>query len=125
MDTTKMTEIVENFNRDLNDGLELSSLWKRGTTEQIACYNGGSKEGVILFDQISENIDKALKAAEFPEIDPYFLWKVAGNMAIGGVIVENIQVGIVVNLQKASLGLALNVAIPNMIEALKEEIQQK
>lgn len=122
MDTDQINKAVEGLKTDLKEGLLTCDIWISGTGQPIASYDGGNVKATALFDQITENIKKALEVANFPGIDPYYMFFLENGTLILIILVENLQWGVSIDPSKAQLGLVLNIAIPNAVENLKKAV---
>lgn len=122
MDINQINKAIDGLKADLKEGLLTCDIWVSGTGQPISSYKGGNIKATALFDQITDNIKKALEVADFPEIDPYYMFFLENGTLILIILVDNLQWGISIDPSKAQLGLILNIAIPNAVENLKKAI---
>lgn len=120
MDTKQIISAIDVLKNDLGDSLISCDIWISGTGQSIASHNGGNAKATALFDQITANINKAIEVSEFPKLNPYYLFNTEDGATVLVLLVKNLQVGIIVDTSKTQLGLFLNIAIPNAIEALNK-----
>lgn len=120
MNVEVLNKAMETLKSDLGEGLIGSDIWIKGTGQPIVGYQGNMK-AVALFDQIIVNIDNALKVAEYPKMQNYFMIKLKGNVHFVVVLVDNLEWKMAVDGNKVPLGLLLNIALPNAIEAIKSK----
>lgn len=118
MDVKKIKESIEILSEDLGEGFVSCDVWATGSGQAVVSHKGGNAKATALFDQITDNIKKALEVADFPEIDPYYLFHLDNGMLILILLHDNYQWGIAIDPEKSPLGLVLNIAIPNVIEKL-------
>lgn len=118
MDVKKIKESIEVLSSDLGEGFVSCDVWVSGSGQAIVSHKGGNVKATALFDQISSSVKNALKVAEFPEIDPYYLFHLDNGLIILVLLQDKYQWGIAIDPEKAPLGLVLNIAIPNVIEKL-------
>lgn len=119
MDTNKVKNSIEVLKKDLGEGFLSCDVWVTGSGQPVFSYNGGNTKATALFDQITGSIKKALKIADFPEIDPYYLFYLESGTLIVLILQDKYQWGCAIDPEKSPLGLVLNIAIPNLLESLK------
>lgn len=122
MDTKQINAAIEGLKNDLGEGLLSCDVWITGTGQAIATYNGGNAKATALFDQITSNINKAIEVAEFPKLNPYYLFNTEGGVTVLVLVHKNLQMGVAVEAAKTQLGLFLNIAVPNVIAALEKAV---
>ena len=119
----KVNELIEMSKEMLGNGLLLSVIWATADGQPIANFNAPVKASA-LFNQITQGLDKALQGSEFPKLGNYYVVDMADS-ALGVVIsMGAFQWGLIVDKTKTTLGLLLNVAMPEMIDAFKETIKR-
>ncbi len=121
MDTKKLNESMMVLKEALGDALISADIWIKGTGTSIAGFNGNPR-ATALFDQITKDIVKSLKSSGFPVLDKYYLINLADGKLVVVLNHGDYLWKMLVDGDKANLGLLLNIAIPDALKALDEAI---
>ncbi len=122
MNVKMLKETMEGLKTDLDGALVSSDIWQTGTGTALVSYEGNA-QATALFEKVTQDINKALKGAEFPVINDYYLLNLANDMIVVVLqTVEGYEWTMLVDGKKVNLGLLLNVAVPNALKALKEAV---
>lgn len=121
MDAKKLNEIVKNFKKELGDALIATDIWVTADGQSLAGYNT-QPAAAALFNRIALIINDALKGANFPLLNRYYLLHLEGGHTSAAMQFGDYQWGILVDTKQVQLGLLLNVHIPNTMEAIREAL---
>ncbi len=120
MNIPMLKKAVETLKSDLGDGLLATDIW--GLDGQpIVAFNSQPKASA-LFNRITNNINKTLKESGFPEMGKYYILDLVDNHMVVIILLGDFQWGMLINSKKLPLGLLLNVAIPNAIDAFEKSM---
>lgn len=119
MNVAKLNEAVEILKEDLGDGLIACNIFTVETGLSITGYNSQPKASA-LFNQVTSNLVKILKAANFPGLGKYYIVDLEDDHMAIVLPLGEYRWGILVNTKKVQLGLLISLAIPNCIEAFEE-----
>jgi hypothetical protein len=123
MDVQKLKNAIEVLRSEADGGLIACDIWLTGTGQSIAGYNSQPK-AAALFEKMTEFAIKALDSTGFPKLNKYYMVDLEGdNLAIVLQFKEGYQWGILVDSSKVSLGLLLNVSIPDARKAFLEALK--
>lgn len=120
MNSSILNNAVETLKNDLGASLLATDIWVLGTGQSIAGHNSNPK-AAALFDQIVANIQRALKVADYKKMTDYLFLSLENNINVIVILVEDKGWGMAVDGNQTPLGLLLNVALPNAIEAIKKK----
>ena len=119
MNVRKLNEAVEVLKEDLGDGLIACNIFTVQEGLSVAGYNSQPKASA-LFNQVTSNLIKILKAANFPGLGKYYIVDLEDNNMAIILPLGEYRWGILVDTQKVQLGLLVSIAIPNCIESFEE-----
>ena len=119
MNVSKLNEAVEVLKNDLGDGLIACSIFTVDAGLNIAGHNPQAKASA-LFNQVTSNLIKILKAASFPSLGKYYIVDLEDNHMAIILPLGEYRWGILVDTKKVQLGLLVSIAIPNCIEAFEK-----
>jgi len=110
---------------ELGDGLLASSFWVTGDGQELVSYSQQKDFKVevanALFDKVTSVIKKSLKDANFPaSLNKYYIMDLSNNMTVAIIQLGNFQWGMLVDKNKTTLGILLNVALPKAMEILQK-----
>ncbi len=119
MNMTKLNEAVEILKGDLGEGLTACNIFTVQEGLSIAGHNSQPKASA-LFNQVTSNLIKILKAADFPGLGKYYIVDLEGDHMVVVLPLGEYRWGILVDATKIELGLLVSIAIPNCIRAFEE-----
>ena len=119
MNISKLNEAVEVLKEDLGDGLVACDIFTAVDGLTIVEHNSQPKASA-LFNQVTSNLIRILKAADFPGLGKYYIVDLEGNHMAIILPLGEYRWGILVDTTKVQLGLLVSIAIPNCIQAFKE-----
>ncbi len=122
MNVKLLNASIDALKEDLGGALIASNIWITGTGQAIVAYNANPK-GTALFEQVTDYIKNTLNKVGFPGLNKYYLLDLDEDLLIVVLQFEKHQWSMLVNSKKVQLGLLLNVAIPNAIEALNKALK--
>lgn len=123
MNIKKIQAGIKTLYEDLGDGLLATDFWTSADAQSLAGYNSQPK-AAALFSKITDNLVKTLMGAGFPGLGRYYLLELEDNKYIIILPLGKYQWGILVDSQKVKLGVLLNVAIPNALEAIEAALKE-
>ncbi len=120
MESESLYKIIDSLVQDLGDGLVATDIWIDGERESLVELRGrGSPPGAIdLFNDVTKNVDKALKGADFPGLGHYYIINLSGNHLVVVLLAGSFRQYLLVDLSKTTMGILISVALPNLISAL-------
>ncbi len=123
MNVELLKKAIKVLREDLGDALVSTVIWKTETGISIAGYNDNPK-GPAFFGQMTKYIQNALKGAQYPGLkDYYMLDLVNGKLAVILQLEGGYQWGILVDRDKANMGIILSIAVPDAMEAFKKALE--
>jgi hypothetical protein len=121
MNIDNLNKAIEGVKEELGDALIATDIWTAADGQIIAGINPQPK-AAALFNKVTMDMGKSLKTAGFPELGRYWLVNLVGGM-IGIVIpLGDYEWGMMLDSNKAPLGLLLNVVLPQAIDAFEKAI---
>jgi hypothetical protein len=121
MNVENLNKAIDTLKKDLGEGLVSADIWTAVDGQIIAGINPQPK-AAALFNKLTMDMAKNLKTAGFPELGRYWLVDLVGGM-IGIVIpLGDYEWGMMLDSNKAPLGLLLNVVIPQAIDSFEKAI---
>ena len=121
MNVENLNKAIDTLKEDLGDGLIAADIWTAADGQVIAGINPQPK-AAALFNKLTTDMTKSLKTAGFPELGRYWLVDLVGGM-IGIVIpLGDYEWGMMLDSNKAPLGLLLNVVLPQAIDSFEKAI---
>ena len=121
MDVQKLNAAVELLKRDMGDSLLATNIFGSADGQAIAGYNTQEKANA-LFAQLTEYLTKALQGSGFPGLGKYYMMDLTDAKMAILIPLADYQWGMLVDTNKAKLGLLLNVVMPKIIDAFEEAI---
>lgn len=121
MDVKKLNEAIDILKGTLGEALIATDIWTAADGQPLAGFNPQPK-AAALFNQLTSTIDKALKGSGFPELGRYFILDLVGGKMAIAIPLGDYEWGMLIDSEKAPLGLLLNVVIPQAIDAFEEAI---
>jgi len=123
MDVQKLKNAIEILKLGVDGSLIACDIWITGSGQSVAGYNSQPK-ATALFEKITEITSKALDSSGIPKLNKFYMLDLEGdNLAIVLQFKEGYQWGMLVDSSKVSLGLLLNVSIPNARQAFLEALK--
>jgi hypothetical protein len=121
MNVQKLNKSVEILKEDLGDALLATDIFGAADGQSIAGYNPQPKASA-LFSQLTAFMVKSLDNSGFAQLGKFYLLDLAGNKMVIVIPLGEYQWGMLVDTNKAQLGLLLNVVMPKAIDAFEEAI---
>ncbi len=121
MNIQKLNKAIDTLKEDVGDALVACDIFTVADGMSIAGYNPQPRASA-LFNQMTTNLMKTLKNAQFPNLNKYYLLDLEGDHMVIILPLGDYRWGILVNSKKVQLGLLLSIAIPNSLEAFEEAI---
>lgn len=118
IDIAQLEKHMEDLRALLRDGLVAAEVWDRATALGLAAYNS-NPQGVALFNRLTADIEGVLKDSNFSGLGRYYMIDLKDNHIL--VIVchgADLLEGLVLDAQKANLGIVLSMAVPRALDAV-------
>lgn len=118
LDIAQLDAAVNDLKGLLKDGLLATDIWDRETGLSLAGHNA-QPAAVALFTQVTNDLVAVLSNAGFPSLRRYLLLDLEGNSTV--MVIrhgEDVLQGMLLNNQRANLGLLIAVALPRMLESV-------
>lgn len=118
MDAKIFNQAMEIMKDKLGNSFVVASIWASSDGQPIVTHDphGAVDVGAAnaLFNQVTAYIKKSLKGAGFPvQLNRYYLMDLTDNkIAIAAQLGEDFQWGMLIDTSQTTLGLILNVALP-------------
>ena len=117
MDVKNFNKAMDIMKEKLGDAFISCSIWATADGQPIAIYDPHKVVDVgaatALFNQVTAYIRKSLKGANFPvQLNRYYLMDLEHNKIALAVQLGEFQWGMLIDIDKTTLGLVLNVALP-------------
>ena len=119
MELKRLNAIVDDLKEVLGSALIATDSWITSDGQSLASYNSQPK-ATALFNEITVNLRKSLKNADFPGLGKYYLINLDNNFIVMVVIQGELQEGLLVDMSKTTLGILINIALPKVQEGLAE-----
>ncbi len=113
-----LEDIIEALIEDIGEGLVATDIWGARDLESLAYIRGNESPASVIrmFNEVTRYINEALKGLDFPGIGNYYLFGLSnGNLALV-LLIDTFHQLIIVDLSKTTMGILMNVAIPNSID---------
>ena len=121
MNVENLNKAIDTLKEDLGEALISTDIWTTADGQSIAGFNPQPKASALM-NKLTLDMTKSLKTAGFPELGKYWLVDLVGSM-IGIVIpLGDFTWGMLMDANKAPLGLLLNVVIPQAVDAFEKAI---
>ena len=112
-------KVIETFKNDLEDALLACDIWDKKSDLSLESYNSNPK-ATALFGSILKNFENHLENLGFPKLGKFIIADLDVNSMI--VIInlnDNNFMGSLIDSSQVSLGILINIAIPNVLELYK------
>ena len=123
MNVEKLNECIEIPKSQLGDGLLATDIFGAADGQSIAGFNP-QPAASALFNKLSDFMIEALDSAGFPPMGRYYTLSLEGNKMVIVILFGEYRWGMLIDGEKAQLGLLLNVVMPKMIKALEEALAE-
>lgn len=118
MKIKRIEEGVEVLKEDLGSGLLATDFWASADGQSLAGFNPQPK-ATALFNKITVDLSKSLKAAGFPNLGDYYLIKLDDGKFVIVLPMGKYQWGMLIDGEKVALGLLINIVLPKIIESFE------
>lgn len=123
MNIKKIQEGVDILKEDLGSGLVATDFWASADGQSLAGYNPQPK-ATALFNKITVDLSKSLKAAGFPNLGDYYLIRLEDGKFVIVLPMGKYQWGMLIDGEKVQLGLLINIVLPKIIESFEAAIKE-
>jgi CheY-like chemotaxis protein len=117
----KMNQVIENMRSDLGTALIATDFWGIANGQSIGGYNTNPKS-VALFKHVNKCIGDCLHGSQFPKLGRYFLMDLEGGIIAGVLLLGEFRCGVLIDGEKSSLELIMNVAFPKFLKGFREAV---
>ncbi|MFM2067617.1 MAG: hypothetical protein RLZZ584_2526 [Pseudomonadota bacterium] len=120
IDIAQLEGAIDDLKNLLKDGLLAADIWDAETGLSLAGYNA-QPAAVALFTQVTADLGSALSNSGFPSLSRYYLLDLDGHATV--MVIrhgDNLLQGMLLNNQRANLGLLLSVALPRMLDRVSK-----
>lgn len=121
MNVKKLNEAIDVLKGNVGEALIATDVWTAADGQSLAGFKSQPK-AAALFNQLTLTMDKALKGSGFPELGRYFILDLVGGKMAIAIPLGDYEWGMLIDSEKAPLGLLLNVVIPQAIDAFESAI---
>jgi hypothetical protein len=115
MDLNKLNHLLNDLVKELGNVLISTDVWNINCAEPIVGYNS-QPVACTLFNQITEYIIEALTVGEYPKLEKYYILSLQGDKMVIIVPLVDCIWEMLIDTQKARLGVILNSTVPNLID---------
>ncbi len=122
MDIKKFGKVIDTLKEDLGDGLVATDIFSTKDGQSFSGMNS-NPQACALFNEITKYLVKSLKGSNFPALGEYYMIHLEKNFAVVVVPRGDIQEGMLVDLNKATMGILTNVALPKVVAGLDEAMK--
>lgn len=120
MNLKRLKEVVHGFEEDLDGGLLACDVFDR---EGLSIYGINSNpQACALFGNITDMMKKSLAGSGFPDMEYYTIFAKDNKLVLVVELDEKYRFGCLVDRNKTTPGLIFSVALPRLIDGLKEAI---
>jgi hypothetical protein len=119
MNIAKLNTAMDSLKDDLGEGLIAANIFTASDGLTITAYNSQPRASA-LFNQVTSNLIKILKAASFPGLGKYYIIDLEENNMVIILPLGDYRWGILLDTTKVQLGVLVSIAIPNCIDAFEE-----
>jgi hypothetical protein len=123
MNVQKMKEAMDLLVEDLGGGLLASDIFNKNDGQSIVGVNP-QPAASALFAQATNYLVKSLEGSGFPPLGRYWLIDLVDRKAVIILPLGEFIWGMLVDTQKAPVGLILNVTVPKIIGLYEEAITE-
>lgn len=124
MNASRLNQAMNILKEDLGEALLWVGIVEYTSDRVLVDYNANLKAGVML-NQVARYLMKTLKECQLPELGRYFLIELKEKIVLVAIPLKQNQWGICIDLDKATLGLFLNVTLPRIIEAFSDAAKEE
>ncbi len=121
MNISKLEKAMELLKKDMGDALLATGIVSRADARIIVDYNAHPKTS-ILFSQFTKYLKRILADCKMPLLGKYYLIDLEGNKSIIALPLNDYEWGIIIDLNKVTLGLFLNVTLPRILKAFEDAV---
>ncbi len=118
----QVNPIFEELKQDLGKGFLATDIWSKADGKPLVedhDYNT-HPAAVELFNKTTDLVGKTLKNANYPNLGNYYMVNLDNNHLIVVLSLDTYHQFILADLSKTTMGNLMSVAIPNLLDNLKE-----
>jgi CheY-like chemotaxis protein len=115
MNVKQLNEIIKEVKEDLGDALLSTDIWGSADGQTIAGYNSNPKVAALM-NRVGQQFVDAISGAKMHALDKYYILDLNDKKMIICLKFPDYWWGILLDTEKAQLGLLLNVVVPKAME---------
>jgi hypothetical protein len=119
MNSKRLNQVIEDLKTDLGDGLVATDIWQKDVGTAIVGFNSQPK-ATALFNEVTRYLIKTLANSDFPALGKYYIINLEKNMVVAVLNSGDLQMGMLVDTTKATIGILITIGIPNALRGLEE-----
>ncbi len=112
-------ECIDFAVEELGNGLIASDIYSDDGLPVVEGYNSNPK-ATALFAGITDNIRKAVRNAQFPELGDYYVINLQADTLDIVILAPKFQWKLLINTDKIKLGYLFSIFLPEAIERFKK-----
>jgi CheY-like chemotaxis protein len=121
MNVQKLNNAIEVLREDVGDALIATDIWTTADGQILAGWNK-QPQAAAIFNDLTKHMMNTLEVAKFPVLGRYYILDLVEKNMVVIIPMGQYQWGILLNSDKAPLGLLLNVIVPKCIDAFEAAI---
>jgi len=121
MDLSKLNKAMDELKEISNGGALACDIFTTRDGQSIGGYNSNPVASA-MFNQITSHIVATMKQSGMPTLGKYYIIELADNKAIVIINLGDYQWGMLLDTKICSLGLMINIVIPQITKSFREAI---
>jgi hypothetical protein len=119
MNSKRLTQVIDDLKNDLGEGLVATDIWQKDVGQAIVGHNSQPK-ATALFNEVTRYLVKTLAGSGFPGLGHYYIINLEKNLLVVVLNSGDLQMGMLVDTTKATIGILITIAVPNALKGLEE-----
>jgi hypothetical protein len=119
MNSKRLTQVIEDLKTDLGEALVAADIWQKDVGQAIVGHNSQPK-ATALFNEVTRYLVKTLAGSGFPGLGNYYIINLEKNLLVVVLNSGDLQMGMLVDTSKATIGILITIAVPNALNGLEE-----
>lgn len=115
MNSTKVKQIVAFIQEELGNGVISTDIYSASDGQSLGGINSNPRVAALLA-RVSAQLSGAVKVAGFKGLGPYYLITIEESTAALVIPMGTYECGMMLDTNKAKMGLVLNIVLPGIIE---------
>lgn len=122
IDVNKMKQVVEGLKEDLGDGFMSCDIWSAADGQPIVGFNPHPK-AAALFNEVARFLKKVLKESLNTGMGNFYVLDLGPGCFSMTIFAGEYQLGMLLDSNKVTMGLLMNVAYPRALQGLQEAVK--